>query len=527
MEEDRAQLVRELKQTAAKLLFAEREIYSVFELTGTVGKRKRKYGSSNYSDNSGDLAAISSETKVGVKIVPAEISVDDSKIAENSFNAEAAHKETVAVVAEYQEIKDDLESIGSYQLLIKLKLKISKMIELHWKPAWKTRMVEIVRGIRLDVLVNTASTGNPVSALQYKVTIPLVPVIIGDKVVQGRECSVTFGSHRNHKMPCWSFPTLQPVDRPDRSVPLPEDLDPLYVTKNILGFVKLEMPTNLWYQILRGIEEEFQTVALPLSNIVENQDIRDYREFRERRAQNKHGLENQIYVHPQHYNKELYAQDSRDSLLSKLQPGQWNTIDVLRSEFRIVTEPRRSLCTTYSGALLTAHSKQAAKIAVNGQITRMIDLLFRDSTKSTGTAAGSILDWSAKCACAKAVGELLQIRKTSRKNAYQLAFVGNDIELLWPQVSRYEIAFVARHTLPENRYLIEWSTDDKVPAASGISCGTSAAIPAARLFLDGVIPPITLSVLPNAAPITTLEMKSNPCDQVLVGDFFRVKSSRD
>lgn len=246
-------------------------------------------------------------------------------------------------------------------------------------------MVEIIRGIRLEHIDSVIDDNK-----QYKVIIPLAPVIVGDQVVQGRECSAIFGNHRNHKMPRWNFPTLQPKDDSDRSIPKAEDLDPLYVTKTVLGLVKLEMPTNLWYTILRGIEEEFQNAKFRLSNIVENQNIRDYRDCRRGNTAGKYGLENQIYVHPQHYNKELYAQDGKNhnTLLPSLQPGQWNTIDVLRSEFRIPIEPDRLLCQTSASALLAPHSKHAAKIAIDAQVIRMIDLLFRDSTKSDGPNCG-------------------------------------------------------------------------------------------------------------------------------------------
>lgn len=120
MEEDRTQtrtcLVNELKQTATKLLAEEREIYSVFELTGTVGRaQKRKYEINNLSNSVNALRG-SSETK-------SNVSVETTEVAEA----------TEVVVAEYQEVKDQLATVESYQLLIqlKLKLKLSKMIESH------------------------------------------------------------------------------------------------------------------------------------------------------------------------------------------------------------------------------------------------------------------------------------------------------------------------------------------------------------------------------------------------------------
>lgn len=497
--QNRERLVKELKQTATKLLAEERKIYSFFELTWTVGRaQKRKYernNSSNSSDSNDSIDVLkeSSETKVDVN---------------NSFESGNAQVEEAAedVVAEYQEVKDRLADVENYQLLINLKLKLSKMIEPHWNPAWKTRMVEIIRGIRLEQVPTEMSTERVSSVVDsgYKVTIPLAPVIVGDQVVQGRECSVTFGTHRQHKTPRWSFPTLQPKDPSDGSIPKAENLDPLYVTKTVLGLVKAEMPTNLWYTILRVIEQEFQTTKFPLSTIVENQNIRDYRiSFSRHTAavEAKYGPENQVYVYPQHYNKKLY---SCSGLLSNLRPGQWNTVNVSSVEFRIPIEPDRFLCSTSASALLAPYSKQAAKIAIDAQTDRLINLLFRNSTTTTGPTIGSVLDQSVKRAHAKKINQLLQIRKTSRKDAYLLKFLGsssNDstgVDLLWPLVNRVEIS---RHTLPENRYLIEWPTSE-VDKTKYVT---------AHLFLDGKIPPIPL-------PAPFANCKSD--DKIMASDHF-------
>lgn len=507
----------------------------------------------------------------------------DSKVLTDKVTTDTAtFLDVDGIVTEYQELQRHLQLIEDYNVLVKLKVKLAKMIEPHWMPQWKSRMMQMIRGIRCELISPTQSSSistyfllssdrtvsssdsndDTVSAddddrdstivgRRYKVIIPLVPFFVGEKVVPGRECSVVFGTHSSPRIPRWSFPTLK-LKNSSTAEAKPEDLDPLYVTKAVLGFVDIEMPTNLWYTILRGIEEEFQTTTLQMSDNIDGEDDDDNSNNTSTSSDSSkntvisrvmveaYGPKNQIYLHPQHYNSILYEKEYKKDKngdntnpLFDLIPGEWNTIDHLQTGLskrsQILGEPERSLYPPSLGVIIGPLARLGAEVAVDAQIDRMIRLLFRDSTMSTmpgnlsNVPIGAVADQSSKRECARAVAKMLRIMKNPNtlsdaphQQSYQFSleksftsYIGNHIVANISSIA----AARTRSNLNQYSYLIDWQSHEvkgkhkSVSNASSLPGGTSTAC----IFPDGKLPHIVLS---DTVPPVIF------CEKMIVGDHF-------